>query len=114
MARFYADEQFPLPVVEFLRALGHDVLTVREAGNAEQGIPDDEVLAFAIGQERSILTINKYDFVRLHRRNDNHYGIVVCSDDRKNRIIEIRVLKVTQNTQIMSGSISFPQRQTYG
>lgn len=24
MARIYADEQYPLPVVEFLRPLGHD------------------------------------------------------------------------------------------
>jgi hypothetical protein len=38
MARFYADEQFPLPVVELLRNLGHDVLTVQEAGNANQRI----------------------------------------------------------------------------
>lgn len=59
MARFYADEQFPFPVVEFLRSLGHDVLTVREAGNAGQRIPDDEVLAFAIERERAILTINR-------------------------------------------------------
>jgi hypothetical protein len=28
MARIYADEQYPLPVVEFLRPLGHDVLYV--------------------------------------------------------------------------------------
>ncbi|WP_335103709.1 DUF5615 family PIN-like protein [Nostoc sp.] len=28
MARFYADEQFPFPVMELLRALGHDVLKV--------------------------------------------------------------------------------------
>jgi predicted nuclease of predicted toxin-antitoxin system len=82
MSKFYADEQFPFPVVEFLRKLGHDVLTVREAGNAGQGIPDDEVLAFAIDRERAILTLNKADFVRLHRREDNHFGIVVCSDDR--------------------------------
>ncbi|WP_445305545.1 DUF5615 family PIN-like protein [Microcoleus sp. herbarium2] len=34
MARFYTDENFPLAVVELLRALGHDVLTAREAGNA--------------------------------------------------------------------------------
>lgn len=54
MARFYADEQFPFPVVELLRTWGHDVLTVQETGNAEQGISDDEVLAFAISQERSI------------------------------------------------------------
>lgn len=50
MARFYADEQFPFPVVELLRALGHDVLTVQKAENADQGIPDEEVLAFAISQ----------------------------------------------------------------
>jgi hypothetical protein len=41
--------------VELLRALGHDVLTVQDAENADQGIPDKEVLAFAVSQERSIL-----------------------------------------------------------
>jgi hypothetical protein len=34
MVRFYADEQFPFPVVEHLRNFGHDVLTVQEAGKA--------------------------------------------------------------------------------
>ena len=47
MARFYADEQYPYPVVECLRLLGHDVLTVQEAGNGNQRIPDPDVLAFA-------------------------------------------------------------------
>lgn len=45
MARLYADEQFPYEVVENLRDLGHDVLTVQEAGKANLKIPDDEVLA---------------------------------------------------------------------
>jgi len=40
-----------------LRNLGHDVLTVQEAGNANQRIPDEQVLAFAVSQERAILTI---------------------------------------------------------
>jgi len=30
MAKFYANENFPLPVVEELRRLGHDVLTTYE------------------------------------------------------------------------------------
>ena len=34
MAFLYADEQFPRQVVILLRALGHDVLTVQEAGKA--------------------------------------------------------------------------------
>ncbi|MDV2999123.1 MAG: hypothetical protein N5P05_000729 [Chroococcopsis gigantea SAG 12.99] len=48
MARFYADEQFPFPVVQLLRDLGHDILTVREAGNADQSISDEDVLTFAV------------------------------------------------------------------
>jgi predicted nuclease of predicted toxin-antitoxin system len=82
MASFYADEQFPFQVTELLRNLAHDVLMVQEAGNANQRIPDDEVLAFAIGKERSILTINRTDFMRLHRFDDNHFGIVVCTNNR--------------------------------
>ena len=35
MARLYANENFPLPVVEELRHLGHDVLTMQEAGTKE-------------------------------------------------------------------------------
>ncbi|NEQ71193.1 MAG: hypothetical protein F6K21_38070 [Symploca sp. SIO2D2] len=82
MARFYTDEQFPFPVVELLRNLGHDVLTAQEAGNANQGIPDEAVLAFAISQERAVLTINRDDFIRLHRLNSNHFGIVACTNNR--------------------------------
>lgn len=37
MARFYADEQFPFPVVELFIMRWHDVLTVQEAENADQG-----------------------------------------------------------------------------
>ncbi|WP_260676006.1 DUF5615 family PIN-like protein [[Scytonema hofmanni] UTEX B 1581] len=32
MARLYTDENFPLPVVELLRAFGHDILTARKSG----------------------------------------------------------------------------------
>ena len=34
----YADENFPIRVVEELRALGYDVLTALEDGNANQSI----------------------------------------------------------------------------
>lgn len=47
MARLYADENFPQPAVERLRALGHDVLTLQNVGKAQQKLPDDVVLADA-------------------------------------------------------------------
>ena len=43
MARLYADENFPLPVVEARRTLGHDVLTIYEDGKGNQGYPDEAV-----------------------------------------------------------------------
>jgi hypothetical protein len=55
MLNLYADEQFPLPVVQLLRAFGHNILTVQEAGKAGLGIPDPEVLAFAISKDRAVL-----------------------------------------------------------
>ena len=63
---FYADEQFPLRTTQHLRALGHDVQTVQDAGNANQKIADPDVLAFATQQKREILTLNRRDFIRLH------------------------------------------------
>lgn len=80
MARLYADEQFPRPVVEYLRRLGHDVLTVQAAGNS--GNPDLEVLSFAIADQRAVLTQNRRDFVKLHRFHPNHAGMVICSEDQ--------------------------------
>jgi predicted nuclease of predicted toxin-antitoxin system len=82
MARLCSDEQFPFPVVEFLRLLGHDVLTVQAAGNAGQKIPDSEVLDFAIEENRSVITLNRSDFIQLHKIRPHHVGIIVCSDDR--------------------------------
>ena len=105
MARFYADEQFPLPVVELLRNLGHDVLTVQEAGNANQRIPDDQVLAFAVSQERAILTINRIDFIRLHRRDDQHFGIVVCTNNRNWQQFTAQVDEAVRGEESLQGKL---------
>ena len=37
MAQLYADENFPLPVVDELRRLGHNALTMQESGKLELG-----------------------------------------------------------------------------
>jgi hypothetical protein len=81
MARLYSNENFPLAVVQRLRTLGHDVLTTRDAGLANQALPDSDVLAFAIGENRAVLTLNRLHFIRLHKRGLNHAGIIVCTFD---------------------------------
>ena len=63
MARLYSNENFPLPVVEGLRRLGHDVLTIQEAGQANQSLSDEAALAFAYTEGRMLLTLNRKHFV---------------------------------------------------
>ena len=81
----YANENFPQGVVQLLRDYGHDVLTVLEAGNANVGISDADVLAFAIANQRVVITLNRRDFIQLHMHFQNthqeHFGIIVCTQD---------------------------------
>lgn len=79
MARFYADENFDRWVVEQLRLLGHDVLTVQEAGEA--GGDDQAVIARATAEGHAVLTFDRRDFERLHRQDPGHEGIVSCTRD---------------------------------
>lgn len=72
MAKLYADEGFPGQVSRLLQDLEHDVLTVQAAGQANQRIPDEAVLAFATQQNRAVLTVNRADFIRLHKQTPDH------------------------------------------
>lgn len=82
MARLYSNENLPIDLVRFLRQFNHDVLTSYDAGRANQNIPDHEVLAFAIADNRSVITLNRQDFIRLHRSGIAHSGIIICKEDR--------------------------------
>lgn len=80
--QLYADEDFPYPVVEELRRLGHDVLTAQEDGR--QTTPDPDVLARAHALGRAIVTHNRRHYQRLHRQGAAHSGIVSATQDPAN------------------------------
>lgn len=105
MARLYADEQYPYPVVRYLRDLGHDVLTVKEADKANQRISDDEVLFFSIDQNRAVLTQNRRDFIKLHQLQPDHAGIVVCSDDRNWEALAQRIHQAILENESLQGKL---------
>jgi predicted nuclease of predicted toxin-antitoxin system len=84
MIKLYANEQFPNDAVIELRKLGYDILTTHDIGKSGKGIADKEVLSFAISLRRAILTFDK-DFFKLHRENSNHYGIILCTENRNYR-----------------------------
>lgn len=105
MAKFYTNENFPLPAVLALRALGHDVLTSLEAGKANQSIPDEEVFEFARQQQRILLTLNRIHFLRLHKANTEHFGIIACTFDPDYAGLARRVSEACQQNDAMNGKL---------
>jgi Domain of unknown function (DUF5615) len=80
VARLLADENVPLAVVEALRSHGHDVVTLvgKDLGS---GLSDADLLARARADGRAVLTLNRRDFIRLHREQSDHAGIIACTFD---------------------------------
>ncbi|BAZ10191.1 hypothetical protein NIES4071_20050 [Calothrix sp. NIES-4071] len=105
MARLYADEQFPRETVLILRTLGHDVLTVQEAGKANQGIPDDEVVAFAASIQRAVVTLNRYDFIKLHAKQADHAGIIVCTENQDFSMLATRINEAISSFESLTGQL---------
>jgi Domain of unknown function (DUF5615) len=85
----YADENFPLPVVQELRRLGHDVLTAQQDGR--QATPDPDVLIRAHALGRAVLTHNRRHFERLHRQSADHSGMVSATRDDDSFALAARI-----------------------
>ncbi|WP_395738084.1 DUF5615 family PIN-like protein [Prosthecobacter sp.] len=105
MARLYANENFPVEVVQRLRTLGHDVLTTHDVGKSNQGIEDDAVLRFAVETGRCIITLNRKDFMRLHRNDASHSGIIVCTKNRDYAAFASKIDAVIQQAGDLAGQL---------
>jgi predicted nuclease of predicted toxin-antitoxin system len=78
--RLYLDEDVNVLVADLLNARGFDVLTVR---NAEQlQASDEEQLAYAVSQQRTLVTHNRNDFQKLIQAyfdtGQKHYGVILA------------------------------------
>ena len=79
LIKLYLNEDVHIKLAKALRQRGFDVITTIEAGMV--GSPDEKQLAFATSQGRAILTFNRGDYAKLHKRYAErgweHYGIIV-------------------------------------
>ncbi len=111
MAALYTNENVPLPVAEELRRLGHEVMTVQESGLAGQSIPDGSVLKFAIDQGRSLITLNRRHFVKLHAESPEHLGIIVCTADGDFAALAARIDAAIREGPSLTGTLIRINRQ---
>ncbi len=88
-ARLFADQCFPLPVVEELRQLGHDVVTALEAN--QETTEDSTLLAFAHRDGRAVLTHNRTHFRNIHRQNQLQGGVIICTQDSNHKALADRI-----------------------
>lgn len=76
------DELYATGIAEELRALGHDVVSVKERRELV-GMRDEELFAVMAGERRAIVTENWGDFVRLLGQSASegrtHFGVVFSS-----------------------------------
>ncbi|WP_333457563.1 DUF5615 family PIN-like protein [Microcoleus sp. Pol10D4] len=75
MARVHTYGLFPRVVVELLRPMIHNILTVQAAGKDNPKNPDEEVLAFTVSENRAVLNQNRRYFIRRHSLQSDHAGI---------------------------------------
>ena len=76
------DEMFTDDIAQQLRTKGYDVISV-VADPALVGLPDDQILAYAIAEGRALVTANIKDFVPLDARyraaGQSHAGLILVS-----------------------------------
>jgi predicted nuclease of predicted toxin-antitoxin system len=72
-----------------------DAVHVRDRGRL--GLTDREVLEFAFGQDRILVTGNVLDFVRLAKAREIHCGIVFVLDGALRRADQLELLLRVRN-----------------
>lgn len=105
ITKFYADENFPLNFVKEIRGLGYDVLTSAEAGQSNQSISDENVLNFAQQEERVVITLNREDFITLHKQGKEHSGIIICKEDQETQQQTILIHELLLNNPFLKGRL---------
>jgi len=83
--KIFANENLFEPIIDYLRSLGHDVLSIRDAGLS--GISDDEVYQRACKENRVIVTMDK-DFSRMFRFAPEKCGGIIVVKIYKHTVNE--------------------------
>jgi hypothetical protein len=68
-------------------------------------MPDADVLAVAVAEQRIVITLNRRHFIRLHQTTPGHAGIVVCTFDPDFTALAQRIHTALQAQPQMAGQL---------
>ncbi len=63
------------------------------------------MLALAAIQGRAVLTVNRDDFIRLHRMSPDHAGIIVCTEDLDRQRLATRIHETIAAEESLFGKL---------
>ncbi len=94
--RLYFDEDVSVEIATNLASRGFDVLTVHDAGRRH--LADEAQLAFAIQEQRALVTHNRVDFELLHEQylasQHLHFGIIIVKRRLHDEIVVRKLLSL--------------------
>ncbi|HLJ58041.1 MAG TPA: DUF5615 family PIN-like protein [Chthonomonadaceae bacterium] len=88
--RFLVDECTGPAVAEWLRAEGHDVVSVYDD---RRGIDDDAVLQIAISERRILITNDKDFGDKVFRDGRRHHGVVLMRLDDERSAVKVATVR---------------------
>lgn len=83
--KIFANENLFEPIIDYLRSLGNEVISIRDSGLS--GISDDEVFERACKENMVIITMDK-DFTRIFRFPPEKCGGIVVAKIYKRTVDE--------------------------
>lgn len=94
--RLLFDEDVSVEVAANLKSHGFDVLTVRDAGRLH--LADEAQFAFAVQEQRALVTHNRVDFELLHEQylasQHPHFGIIIVKRRPHDDIVVRKLLSL--------------------
>jgi predicted nuclease of predicted toxin-antitoxin system len=100
------DEHIWAYLAKLLREQGFDVIHVNEVNLV--GSPDKQIMSYAVGEHRAVVTFNIKDFVPLavqyYEDGKEHYGIVVSNQLSRGELQKrvIRLLKSVTAEELLN------------
>ncbi|MCR9103497.1 MAG: DUF5615 family PIN-like protein [bacterium] len=100
-----ADENFSREASTHLQNLGYDLITLNDLGLAQTGLPDPDVLNKATILNRCVITFNRLDFIKLHKANNQHAGIIVCTYNPDNKQLAEKIHQSLQEFKSLNNRL---------
>jgi len=99
------DEDFNHKVLKGLADASYDVTSIRDLGLDRQWFSDEDVLKTAIELGRIVLTHNKRDFIRLHRKTNQHPGIITCYQTSDHDTLTGKILQLLEEVDSFENNL---------